>query len=168
MKNPSISLWQPWAMLWALGEKQFETRHWQFPRALEGQTINIHAAQKWNKDLANLCGEFPFADAFKQHRDIVGINAPESPNVQYRNIAIHTFESIKLPFGCIIGTVRLVHDLDVWAALELMDQKRRPVESGLGNYDDGRRAWIGKEHTVLPQFIPYVGKQGFFDFKSNK
>lgn len=39
----AISLWQPWASLWASGRKRFETRHWQ--TGYRGP-LAIHAAKK--------------------------------------------------------------------------------------------------------------------------
>lgn len=39
----AISLWQPWASLWACGRKHFETRHWA--THYRGELL-VHAAQK--------------------------------------------------------------------------------------------------------------------------
>lgn len=41
-----ISLWQPWATLWASGIKVHETRHWRYPERLDGHRILIHAAKR--------------------------------------------------------------------------------------------------------------------------
>ena len=45
-----ISLWQPWASLWACGRKSFETRHWS--TSYRGPLI-IHAAQKICLDISD-------------------------------------------------------------------------------------------------------------------
>ena len=39
----ALSLWQPWASLWACGRKSYETRHWSTPYR---GPLAIHAAQK--------------------------------------------------------------------------------------------------------------------------
>jgi hypothetical protein len=44
----AISLWQPWASLWAVGRKRFETRHWATNH--RGRLV-IHAAQKLCLDI---------------------------------------------------------------------------------------------------------------------
>jgi hypothetical protein len=42
----SISLWQPYASLIAIGAKPFETRHWSPPANLIGKRVAIHAAAR--------------------------------------------------------------------------------------------------------------------------
>jgi hypothetical protein len=44
----AISLWQPWASLWACGRKQYETRHWA--TSYRGP-ITVHAAKKLCTDV---------------------------------------------------------------------------------------------------------------------
>jgi hypothetical protein len=46
----AISLHQPWASLWALGRKRFETRHWQ---AKHRGALVIHAAQHLEVNIAD-------------------------------------------------------------------------------------------------------------------
>lgn len=46
----AISLWQPWASLWAIGRKRFETRHWATKH--RGPLV-IHAAQRVCVDIAD-------------------------------------------------------------------------------------------------------------------
>lgn len=52
----AISLWQPWASLWAVGRKRFETRHWATNHR---GPLAIHAAQKIcldiDEELAAIC-----------------------------------------------------------------------------------------------------------------
>lgn len=46
-----ITLWNPWAMLVALGHKKFETRSWKTPyRGL----LAIHAAKRWDRRVERL------------------------------------------------------------------------------------------------------------------
>jgi hypothetical protein len=44
----AILLWQPWASLWAVDRKRFETRHWVPPYR---GALSMHAAQKLCIDL---------------------------------------------------------------------------------------------------------------------
>uniref|UniRef100_A0A6M3IGL4 ASCH domain-containing protein n=1 Tax=viral metagenome TaxID=1070528 RepID=A0A6M3IGL4_9ZZZZ len=75
MKVPCISLWQPWAWWIMKRWKPLETRkharfHW-----LEGKTIGIHAAKKWDKYAMKLA--LPYLDmdqimdthAYFEHRE---------------------------------------------------------------------------------------------------
>ena len=158
----AISLWHPWAMLWALGEKICETRHWPFPYKLVGQTIYIHAAQKWNGELADLCTTPEFRSAFLRHLDVVGDHVAELPGVTYRRVKLGDIW-IKLPMGAIIGQVRLLADLDAPEKLNQFPETERRKESKFGDFSAGRHAWVGSEHRVLAP-IPYIGRQGFFFF----
>lgn len=46
----SISLWQPWASLWACGRKQFETRDWY---TTYSGPILVHAAMRIETDISD-------------------------------------------------------------------------------------------------------------------
>ena len=158
----AISLWQPWAMLWALGEKVCETRHWAFPYKLVGQTIYIHAAQKWNGDLADLCAMPEFQAAFLRHLDVVGDDVAELSGVAYRRVKLDDIW-IKLPMGAMVGKVRLLADLDAPQKLSQFPETERRKESKFGDFSAGRHAWVGGEHQVIPA-VPCIGRQGFFFF----
>lgn len=54
----TITLWQPWAQLIACGIKTIETRTHERFKNLQGQTILIHAGQKWDDDFFKLAGDF--------------------------------------------------------------------------------------------------------------
>lgn len=45
----AISLWQPWASLWACGRKRYETRHWETRHT--GMLI-VHAAKRIETDIS--------------------------------------------------------------------------------------------------------------------
>jgi hypothetical protein len=60
----AISLWQPWASLLVLGEKQIETRSWATPHR---GPLAVHAAKMWNPDLERLCMEEPFRSLLLKH-----------------------------------------------------------------------------------------------------
>jgi len=54
----AISLWQPWASWVAFGWKPIETRtHGRFA-CLVGETIVIHAAQKWDEDAVRMAWQY--------------------------------------------------------------------------------------------------------------
>lgn len=48
----AITLWQPWALLMALKEKEYETRSWM--TTYRGP-LAIHAAKNFPKDARSLC-----------------------------------------------------------------------------------------------------------------
>ncbi len=156
----AISLWQPWAMLWALGEKVCETRHWAFPAKMVGQTIYIHAAQKWNGDLADLCATPEFRAAFLRHLDVLGDDVAEMHCVTYRRVKLGDIW-IKLPVGAVIGRVQLFADLDAQQTLNRMPAAERSKEFMFGDFSAGRHAWVGRGHQIIPA-VACIGRQGFF------
>ncbi len=50
----AITLWQPWAHLVSHGHKLIENRTWEYPEALRGKDIAIHAGKKWDADRLGL------------------------------------------------------------------------------------------------------------------
>lgn len=59
----AITLWQPWASAIALGYKTIETRSWSAPKALIGQRIAIHAAQRYPAPFqGDRIGDFTFTE----------------------------------------------------------------------------------------------------------
>jgi hypothetical protein len=72
----AISLWQPWATLWVLQIKKYETRSWPFPLKCYGP-IAIHAAKK----KINL-SDYRF----------------------YKKLKDDGFDFDSLQYGCLIGT----------------------------------------------------------------
>lgn len=76
----AITLWQPWASLWASGVKVHETRHW--PTDYRGP-LAIHAAQK-----------------------LVYAVSPELEDILDSDFGPHW--GMELPRGAIVGTCRIV------------------------------------------------------------
>ena len=151
----AISLWQPWASAIATGAKRIETRSWRAPLSLYGQTIAIHAAKKpphlilrdFDQSLA--CGLL----------DAAGVVL-----------------SSDLPLGCIVATMRLdrcphIEEISIesrHASRSVLSSDgglsfAAPREEALGDYSAGRYGWILEELRRLPEPIPCVGRQGFFD-----
>lgn len=50
----ALSLWQPWASLWACGRKRYETRHWATP--YRGALV-VHAAKRICTDIDDVLRE---------------------------------------------------------------------------------------------------------------
>lgn len=134
-----ISLWQPWATLLVYGHKLHETRSW--PTQVRG-IVAIHAAKHKDPEGRVLTLEHPFCDA---------LNGAEFDD---------------LPFGCLLGTVRLVDCIRTeavypetlpsgWAGM--------PPDYFFGNFEAGRWAWKCDCPLQLAEPIPYRGEQGFFE-----
>lgn len=62
-----ITLWQPWASFIEFGWKTIETRTHDRFKNLVGETIAIHAGQKWDDEAYELAKPYLFQD---QYRDI--------------------------------------------------------------------------------------------------
>ncbi len=136
-----ISLWQPWASLWASRLKLHETRDWPVPARFSGKpvlgaTIAIHAAQRLIKggDLDPACAAI----------------CTEAWGAGWEKI---------LPRGAIVGSGRLV-------ACWKTEARRRDVaddELALGNWSDGRYAWQLADAKPLMRPVPWRGQQGWFE-----
>jgi hypothetical protein len=145
----ALSLWQPWATLVAIGAKRIETRHWA--TSYRGP-LAIHAAKKWDRELAALSREPEFEAALRE----ASCWPPES-----------------LPFGAIVCTAELYHCGEIVGFGEL--GRRRPVrglldpaalskrEAVFGNYEPGRFAWGLQNVRRLVTPIPFRGAQGLFE-----
>lgn len=130
----TISLWQPWATLIAVGAKRIETRHWAAPASLVGERIGIHAAK--TKAHLNICDESPFSN--------------------------HIENAQELPLGAVVATAVLVRcrEMTEQAIREL--EARLPDEAEFGLYEPGRYAWVLRDVLALEP-VAFRGSQGFFD-----
>mgnify|MGYP000941590181 CR=1 FL=1 len=148
----AISLHQPWATLWSFGIKSNETRDWHFPVKLTGQTIYIHAAQRWDNDIVEICATKPFANALVEAHN--RLKFPQINGVTYQAIQIANTQ-ITLPIGALIGKVTLSQSVSASTLSPTYP------ESAFGNFSAGRIVWQATDHTpILP--IPYTGRQRFF------
>lgn len=130
----ALSLWQPWATLIALGEKQVETRSWS--TNYRGQ-IAIHAAKRMEPDQLEFCAQPTFQQALSKH----GILTRD------------------LPLGAIVAVV----DLMVVYRVEDIAHHLPVQERAFGNYNPGRYAWqMHLVHRFLKP-IPARGAQGLFE-----
>lgn len=148
----AITLWQPWASLWALQLKRFETRSWE--TRYRGQ-IAIHAAKKlFNTDCYLDRELYPFADA---------LGLPD----------IYSFD--KLPYGCVVATAELVGCYPMIGRISVEGkavyaQYRKDghieevtgKELLFGDWTPGRFAWEIKNVKLLPEPVPMKGAQGLW------
>lgn len=136
-----ISLWQPWASLVALGVKRFETRSWE---TMHQGPIAIHAAKKWNRELAEICLTQPFFGALSavcEHRAL------------YRT-------GHALPFGAVVATARLSRCIRITSENAAQVD---PMERAFGDYAPGRFMWVLDDVRALATPIPFKGAQSVFE-----
>lgn len=130
----ALSLWQPWATLWASGSKQIETRSWSTQYRGE---LAVHAAKKWTRELKEWCECDPFYDELHKVMDSID----------------------DMPLGCVVGVVRII---DCRPTRELVKTISNQ-ELQFGDYEPGRFGFVATDFRLLKNPIPYKGQQGFFD-----
>jgi len=161
----AISLWQPWALLWALQIKKYETRSWA--TNYRGP-IAIHAAIK--------------------NPETIFIE----PNTIWEMRKALNVDSFKeLPFGSIIATADLVDCLYIVnhpgvnvdiakhiqiGAESMINDKHHPEfgkyivpteqEILFGDWTPGRYAWEVENVQMLPEPVPAKGKQKLWEWKN--
>lgn len=137
-----LSMWQPWASV------IFEHDH-------EGRMVKPDETRGW----------------WTRIRGRIAIHAAK---YHINGDLRHHYESMllplglrwhELPFGCIIGTVELVHCISA----PVIAKDREDWQLVWGDYravgDDGkdRFALVFRDPIKLPQPVPWKGRQGFFD-----
>ncbi len=150
----AISLWQPWASAVALGSKKVETRHWS--TAYRGPLV-IHAAKRRvRSELVHIGTCWNWCGALREiHR--IGRSEPLTDS---------------LPFGKLIAVLNLI-DCRPTDCFAYLDTPRRPrgetsdlydwTERQLGDFSLGRFGWEFENIYRLPEPIPFIGRQGFFN-----
>ncbi len=147
----SLTLYQPWASLVAMGEKKFETRGW--PTNYRGPIL-IHAGKKPFKTDSYLDRElYPFADA---------LGLPD----------IYSFDS--MPCGSIIAVAELVNCLKIVSRVKVSgnqffarlenEQDITRNELYFGDYEVGRFAWELANVHRLAEPIRAKGMQRIWNF----
>lgn len=139
-----ISIWQPFASLAVAGHKQVETRSWDAPRSLIGNTLGIASTKSCKPEQSAYFSDEGFVRAYGE------TGLPPLP---------------ELPFGCLVGHVRLV-------ASELMTEEMiaaTPEKERLfGVWEPGRYAWRLSEPVMLIVPLRIRGKQGIFDWEPER
>lgn len=134
----TLSLWQPWASLVALGYKQVETRHWLTQWV---GPLAIHAAKYQGAEVRQ---------AFEQFSPL---------------LSRHGYHELKaLPFGYVVATTHLDRVIKTEEARQFLSD----LEQRLGNYSDGRFAWFLSDIKRLPEPVPCKGHQGLFFWEPPK
>lgn len=130
----ALSLWQPWATLCILGEKEYETRSWG--TAYRGPLI-IHAAK--SNDGLSIINDHPFRAALHSQ---------------------HWNHITDIPRGVALGVVDLVDCIQMTP--ELIGRITMK-ESFFGDWKPGRYAWklANPRPYITPQ--PMRGMQGLFE-----
>lgn len=128
----ALSLWQPWASLIAMGEKQYETRDW-YPRKNQPQYLAIHSAKRWTGAEQTI------------HRAFV-----------------RRFPEMKWPETVPLGAVLCICQLRTVHPTEAIRDQLMQQELAFGNYADGRYAWELEVLHVFEQPIPAKGSQLFW------
>lgn len=129
----TLSLWQPWATLVAIGAKKFETRSW--PTNYRGP-LAIHAAKR----------DLELAYWFKKPCFYPVLN-----QAGYST-------STELPLGAVLCVVDLVDCVPTESIRDRLSQE----EHAFGDYTDGRYAWKLANVQVFIQPIPARGAQGIW------
>ncbi|WP_026695184.1 ASCH domain-containing protein [Peribacillus kribbensis] len=138
-----LSMIQPWASLFVLGETAYETRTW---RTHYRGPLAIHTSKKIDKAACKL----------KKVEEL---------------LFKHGYTAESLPTGVIIGSCTLMDCLRVtenngtWAVLE--DGR---IISGndfyLGDYREGCYGWVVKDMSQLNEYIPAKGRLGLWEMNS--
>lgn len=143
MKVKTISLWQPWASLVALGEKRIETRSWSTSH--RGQ-IAIHAAKTWSNELHGMCCRHPF-DSVLGYASVCGVPS----YVRHGRVN-------PLPFGAVLAVATLADCVPVERVRDGLSLNER----AFGDYTTGRFAWLFEDVRPLSRPFPLKGHQGLF------
>jgi hypothetical protein len=154
-----LSLHQPWATLLVSGAKRVETRAWYLGH--RGPLL-IHAAKKWDADLAHLAAGPLFRPAL------------EAAGVRFEPTRAASQAGWGLPFGAIIGRVDVVECVptgqvsripsggDGWAVsggrVFISDAER-----AFGDYRAGRFTFLCDNPVRFETPIPYRGFQRLFN-----
>jgi activating signal cointegrator 1 len=132
----TLSLWQPWATLIAIGAKQYETRSWA--TSYRGPLL-IHAAKRWD-----------FIDQMHP--------ATEEPIISMLRSAGIT-KVKQLPFGAVVCMVNLLDCIPT----EQIKSKLEVRERAVGDYRNGRFAWKLELVSVFDPPVAAVGRQRLFE-----
>lgn len=141
---PALSLTVPWAIAMQMNMKTNETRSWT--TKYRGP-LAIHAAAGLatvggQRGLQNLFRDPLWNDILRRGGYLVERGTPRP-----------------LPLGCVVAIVELYEI----KRTEAVRDRISPTERALGDYSDGRYAWLTRDVQVLPEPIPYVGRLGLWE-----
>lgn len=135
----AISLWQPFASAYLRDElKVHESRHWVCPKAIIGQRVMIHAAQR------------------------VVTRAMLTDETEVATVGAFGWNWRKtLPFGALVGSV-VITDCRKMGPFTGVAPAHN-LDRIFGLWEDGRFAWRGEDRRLLDTPIPWKGGQGWFN-----
>ena len=152
-KMETLSLWQPWASLIAVGAKQIETRSW--PISYRGPLV-IHAAKT-------------FEAVHEAKRDLYGdnLNFPKNDPQCFARRMLYAFSESELfspsfkfsdlPFGALVCVVDLIDCVPTESIIDISDRER-----AFGNFAPGRYAFKLANVRYFREPVPANGRQGIF------
>jgi len=133
-----LSLYQPWASAMRARAKMIETRDW---RTDYRGWLAIHAAKKWNRELAGLALEEPFRSALFETEPLFDA-APDN----------------LLPRGAFVAVGLLRHCLSTDRYRQFIPPKTS-VEYALGDYSEGRFMWVFDVVIPMPAPVYALGQR---------
>lgn len=139
----AISLWQPWASLWACTDRKLhETRHWKTP--LRGWIL-VHAAKK------QVCSAI---------EKTFGKN--DADRVKLCELLIDEWGghwAKDLPHGALVGAVYLYNVVSTESVRHTLSED----DALLGNFAPARYSWLKSRRVAFEKPIPYKGRQNIFE-----
>lgn len=147
----ALSLWQPWALLIAIGAKRFETRSWDTP--YRGPLV-ICASKKGldRRTLNSFLSEEVFARALEPLRGSSPWSSPSDP-----------VSAWDLPYGdalCVVDLVKCIRT--IYMGLEVSPAEIH-ADAPFGDFSPGRYAWKLDNLRAFKEPFPVRGRQGLFD-----
>lgn len=149
----TITLWQPWSSLVAIGAKPYEFRKWAPPGWMTGTRIAIHAGVRPVRVtevralLIQLAGNEPWRSALR----------PEIARPFLERLSLNPGAA---PRACIVATAILGKPI---RADKIMDEFGGPVANDSNRGEHFNFAWPMLEVQEMRPPIPYRGAQGFWD-----
>jgi len=147
----ALTLHQPWASLVDAGVKTIETRSWRPPADVTGEWIAIHASQKRRLRRSGVMSDVLMNAAEYQ----LGVRDDEMPRGAVIALA-HVYWTAQVE--------KLVMDRTGRTLAHLKAGGHVPAD-WWGDYSDGR--WLIKFDAVrsLPEPVPAVGRQRFWNWE---
>lgn len=182
----ALTIWQPWASLWACGAKGFETRSWA--TSYRGP-IAIHAAALKIPQMIKKCfplSEWTYHPDYEAKMKFLDAVAKGFGGVYTTEEILEKLNS--LPTGAVIATAILKgcheigqlpkyeaekelegvpHETGCWDCNQRGKWIAVPdLETMFGNWTPGRYAWEVEDIELLPEPIPVKGRQGLWDWRT--
>lgn len=145
----SLTLWEPWATLLAMGEKRIETRDWS---TLYRGPVAIHAAKGGltQSMLKAKCSQRYFSEALKEMLALA-TDRRHVPHFAFGHvIAVGTLSGCVRTnsYRCLPGVFDDYPDLDT------------PKERAFGNYGEWRFGFVFTNMCRLVTPVPFKSRQG--------